>query len=68
MIGGLVRLILFRVLGARLMLGLAAFGWLRRMLAGRRQPPRPVTRSGAGSGADYQPSQGSSQTVHRDPR
>lgn len=70
MLGGLVRLILFRVLGARLMLGLAIFGWLRRMLAGRRQPPRPVARSGAGSGSGpgYQPSQGSSQTVHRDPR
>jgi hypothetical protein len=46
MLGGLVRLILFRVLGARIMLGLAAFGWLRRMLAGRRQPPRPVAGSG----------------------
>ncbi len=70
MLSGLVRLILFRVLGARLMLGLAAFGWLRRMLAGRRQPPRPVRRSGAGTvaGSGYQPSQGSSQTVHRDPR
>ena len=67
MIGGLVRLILFRFLGARVMLALAAFGWLRRMLSGRRKTPRPVVgRSGAGSA--YQPSQGSSQTVHRDPR
>jgi hypothetical protein len=73
MLSGLVRLILFRVLGARIMLGLAAFGWLRRMLAGRRKPPRPVAgsrprpaRSGAES--DYQPSHGSSQIVHRDPR
>jgi hypothetical protein len=74
MLSGLVRLILFRVLGARIMLGLAAFGWLRRMLAGRRKPPRTVAgsrqRPGArsGAGSDYQPSQGSSQIVHRDPR
>ena len=66
MIGGLVRLILFRFLGARVMLALAAFGWLRRMLSGRRESKRPGSRSGKGSG--YQPSQGSSQTVHRDPR
>jgi hypothetical protein len=50
MLGGLVRLILFRVLGARIMLGLAAFGWLRRMLAGRRQPPRPVAGPGPRAG------------------
>ena len=66
MIGGLVRLILFRVVGARVMLGIAIFSWIRRMLSGRRQTKRPVARSGAGSG--YQPSQGASQTVHRDPR
>jgi hypothetical protein len=36
MLGGLVRLILFRVLGARVMMALAAFGWLRRMLGGRK--------------------------------
>jgi hypothetical protein len=46
MLSGLVRLILFRVLGARIMLGLAAFGWLRRRLAGRRHPSRPVAGSG----------------------
>ena len=66
MIGGLVRLILFRFLGARVMLALAAFGWIRRMLSGRREAQRPITPSGEGS--SYQPSQGSSQTVHRDPR
>ena len=66
MIGGLVRLILFRVVGARVMLGIAIFSWLRRMLAGRRESRRPGARSREGSA--YQPSQGASQTVHRDPR
>jgi hypothetical protein len=75
MLGGLIRLILFRVLGARVMLALAAFGWLRRMLSGRRDAGRRAELSSApgssGSGPNasaYQPSQGSSQTVHRDPR
>ena len=36
MVGGLVRLILLRVLGARVLLAITAFGWLRRKLAGRR--------------------------------
>lgn len=36
MLGGLVRLILFRVLGARVLLAIAALAWLRRML-GRSQ-------------------------------
>lgn len=69
MLSGLVRLILFRVLGAKVMLALAAFGWLRRMV-GRRDARRPVDRSGARteSRSGYQPSQGSSQTVHREPR
>ena len=57
MLGGLVRLLLYRFLGARIMLALAVFGWLRRMLGGR-------SRTGSG----YQPSQGESQTVQRDPR
>lgn len=61
MLGGLVRLIMFRVLGARVMLALAAIGWVRRMLSGRRDARRRV-RPG------YQPSQGSSQTAQRDPR
>jgi len=62
MISGLIRFILFRVLGARVMLAIAAFGWLRKMLAGRKGSPPPGVRSG------YQPSQGESQIVHRDPR
>jgi hypothetical protein len=43
MLVGLVRLILFRVLGARAILALAAFGWLRQML-GRRAAPRQTRR------------------------
>lgn len=57
MIGALVRLFLYRFLGARIMLALAAFGFLRRVLGGRRR-----------SGSGYQPSQGESQIVQREPR
>jgi hypothetical protein len=39
MFGALVRLVLYRFLGARVLLALAAFGWLRRMLGGRRGGP-----------------------------
>ena len=59
MLGALWRLVAYRFLGARIMLALAAFGWLRRFLAGQRSRR---ARSA------YQPSQGSSQTVHREPR
>jgi hypothetical protein len=47
MLGGLVRFILFRVLGARMMVGIALFEWLRRTLAGRwaAPPPRGVHRA-----------------------
>ena len=62
MLGALVRLLLYRFLGARIMLALAVFGWLRRVLGGRRRPAS--SRSGSG----YQPSQGESQTVQRVPR
>jgi len=41
MLGGLVRLILFRVLGARVMVGIALFEWLRRKVAGRQAAPPP---------------------------
>lgn len=57
MLGALVRLALYRFLGARIMLALAVFGWLRRVLGGR-------SRSKTG----YQPSQGESQIVQREPR
>jgi hypothetical protein len=72
MLGALVRLLLYRFLGARIMLALAVFGWLRRVLGGRRDSGG--NRTGAGrlgvsrSGPAYQPSQGESQTVQRDPR
>jgi hypothetical protein len=61
MLGALWRLIAYRFLGARIMLALAVFGWLRRFLAGRRSE-RDATRP------DYQPSQGESQTAQRIPR
>jgi hypothetical protein len=57
MLGAIVRLLLYRLLGARIMLGLAVFGWLRRALRARRR-----------SSAAYQPSQGESQIVQREPR
>jgi len=44
MLGGLVRFILLRVLGARVVVGIAVFEWLRRTLAGR-QPVPPPTRT-----------------------
>ena len=62
MFGGLVRLVLYRFLGARVLLALTVFGWLRRFLGGRRTSAS-VRRNPA-----YQPSQGESQIVQRDPR
>ena len=58
MLNALWRLLLYRVLGGRIMLGLAILGFARRLLGGRRGS----TRLG------YQPSQGESQTVQREPR
>jgi hypothetical protein len=70
MLGGLLRLILFRFLGARIMLGLAILGWLRRQLSGRRDPRQAEDRNTRRStrASAYQPSQGSSQIVQREPR
>ena len=71
MIRALVRLFLYRFLGARIVLGLTIIGWIRRFLAGRsgRAGGRDARRSFAGRGRSaYQPSQGSSQIVQRDPR
>jgi hypothetical protein len=67
MLGALWRLLAYRFLGARIMLALTVFGWLRRFLGSRRTDSknRP-TRSAARD--SYQPSQGSSQMVHREPR
>ena len=54
-------LILYRFIGGRIMLGLALLGLARRLLGRRRS-------STTGRSSDYQPSQGTSQTVQRDPR
>jgi hypothetical protein len=55
-LGAIWRLLLYRVLGGRLLLGLTVLGWVRRLLMSRRSS-RP--------GSAYQPSQGESQTVQR---
>ena len=62
MLGALWRLLLYRFLGARIMLALAVFGWLRRVP--RRAAPAGRQRTSSA----YQPSQGASQTVQREPR
>jgi hypothetical protein len=83
-LGAIWRLLLYRVLGGRLLLGLTILGWIRRQLRGRRDQRlargryagaverpadgRPVDALPAAPGSAYQPSQGSSQIVHRDPR
>jgi hypothetical protein len=73
MLGALVRLVLYRFLGARIMLALAVFGWLRRVLGGSRRLSETSRSnrnrlSASRSRSAYQPSQGESQTVHREPR
>ena len=60
MLKALRNLILYRLIGGRIMLGLAVLGLARRLIGGRR--------SKTGPSSAYQPSQGSSQTVQRDPR
>lgn len=62
MFGAIRNLLLYRFLGGRVMLALALLGFVRRLLGGRRGPVSNPPRSA------YQPSQGSSQIVHRDPR
>jgi hypothetical protein len=61
MLKALFNLIMYRFIGGRIMLGLALLGLARRLL-GRRRASTIETSSA------YQPSQGTSQTVHRDPR
>lgn len=73
MLGGLVRLFLYRFLGARIMLALAVFGWIRKILGGRREAGRrdDAAIRGRTTGrkeSAYQPSQGASQIEQRDPR
>ena len=67
MVGALLRFVLYRLIGGRLMLGLAILGLARRLLAGRRDAPRPVEMQPPDS-STYQPSHGESQTVQREPR
>ena len=67
MFGAIGKFLLFRVLGARVMLAIALLGFVRRLLGGRRKDPVPPS-STAGRASAYQPSQGSSQIVQRDPR
>ena len=61
MVKAIRNLILYRLIGGRIMLGLALLGVARRLLGARRS-----STSGRASG--YQPSQGSSQIVQREPR
>lgn len=73
MLGALVRLVLYRFLGARIMLALAVFGWIRRLLGGSRRLRESRRTSGrrlseSRSRSAYQPSQGESQIVQREPR
>jgi hypothetical protein len=60
MLKSIRNLILYRLLGGRLMLGLALLGLARRLLGSRRSSTEPRSA--------YQPSQGSSQIVQRVPR
>ena len=53
MLRWIARFLLFRVLGGRALAALAVFGFIRRMLAGRRAS---ITRTGADAGATPSPS------------
>jgi hypothetical protein len=61
MLKALRNLILYRLIGGRIMLGLAVLGLARRILGRRRS-------STIGPSSAYQPSQGESQIAQRDPR
>jgi hypothetical protein len=54
-------LVLYRVVGGRIMLAVALLGFVRRLLGSRRKGTTQAQ-------SVYQPSQGSSQIVHREPR
>jgi hypothetical protein len=70
MLGALRRLLLYRLLGARIMLGLTILGWLRNAIVRWQASRRRIAVSEGAAGRDsaYQPSQGASQTVQRVPR
>lgn len=59
MLGAIRELIVYRLIGGRLMLALTVLGLARRFLGRRRGPI---------GGPAYQPSQGESQTAQREPR
>jgi hypothetical protein len=61
MLKTLASLIAYRFIGGRIMLGLALLDLARRLLGRRRS-------STTGTASTYQPSQGESQIVQRDPR
>ena len=61
MFGAIRNLLIYRVLGGRIMLALTLLGFVRRLLGSRRT-------NTTGKAGVYQPSQGSSQSVQRDPR
>ena len=64
MLGWIRRFVLYRLLGGRVLMLLAVLTWIRGYLAGRR------ASGDAGNRREmvYQPSQGTSQTVQREPR
>jgi hypothetical protein len=64
MFGWLRRVVLYRLLGGRVLLALAVLAWVRGFIAGRRAPRDNPSEPGG----TYQPSQGSSQIVQREPR
>jgi hypothetical protein len=64
MLNWIARFLVFRVLGGRGLLLLAAVNVVRRILGGRRGTPPGVYEPGG----TYQPSQGSSQITQREPR
>jgi hypothetical protein len=67
MLKALFNLIMYRFIGGRIMLGLALLGLARRLLGARRSSTRDRASMNEPTSA-YQPSQGESQIVHRDPR
>jgi hypothetical protein len=67
MLKALFNLIMYRFIGGRIMLGLALLGLARRLLGARRSSTKERASTSEPTSV-YQPSQGASQTVHRDPR
>ena len=64
MLSWIVRFLVFRVIGGRGLLLLAALNFVRRLLGRRGGAPRGVYEPAE----TYQPSQGSSQITQREPR